>query len=203
MTMIPPRGAARMPEGTTVAKFNSYEDAQAAVNKIAEADVDVKGIAIIGSELRLVERVVARLTYGRVALAGAMRGLYFGLFLGIAMWLIMPAAGLTIVAMPALGIAFGMLLGVVTHSLTKRNREFQSVQQVLPARFELVAPNEALHGARQALGLGSAPAEPVAHPLAAPQTLPKSEQHAAPEQPPATQEGQPESDRPSDESPTR
>ena len=192
-----------MPEGTTVAKFNSYDDAQAAVNKIAEADVDVKGIAIIGSELRLVERVVARLTYGRVALTGAMRGLYFGLFLGIAMWLIMPDAGLTIVAMPALGIAFGMLLGVVTHSLTKRNREFQSVQQVLPARFELVAPNEALHGARQALGLGSVPAAPVEDPPAAPHVPQEPQQQAAPEQPTTAQEGQPESDQPSDESTTR
>lgn len=185
-----------MPEGTTVANYSSYEDAQGAVNKIAEADVDVKGIAIIGTELRLVERVVARLTYGRVALSGAIRGLYFGLFLGIAMWLIMPEAGLTIAAMPILGIAFGMLLGVITHSLTKRNREFQSVQQVLPAKFEVVAPNEVLHDARKALGLGGgAPVEPVASEPVPEQVVPQPHQ--------GEQEGQPESDRPSGDYPER
>lgn len=176
MTMIPPRGAARMPEGTPVATFTSYEAAQAAVNKLSEADIDVRGVALIGTELRLIERVIAKLTYGRVALAGAMRGLYFGLFLGVAVWLLIPDAGLTIVAMPALGIAFGMLLGVLTHALTKRNREFQSVQQVLPAKFELIAPNEVLHEARRVLGPGGAqPQQPEPQQEAAPQPQPENQ----------------------------
>ncbi|MGO3649706.1 general stress protein [Agrococcus casei] len=185
MTMIPARGSTRMPEGASVATFRNYDEAQGAVNKLAEADVNVKGVAIVGTELRLVERVVARLTYGRVALAGAMRGLYFGVFLGVVFWLLVPEAGLTIIAMPALGIAFGMLLGVVTHSLTRKSREFQSVQQVLPAKFELIVPHEVAIDAKRVLGPNFNATPPVQQ--TPPQQVPQQQTPPQQQMPPTQQ----------------
>ena len=144
----------RLPEGVTVATYRSYETAQQAINSLAEAEIDVSGIALVGSDVRVVERVMGRLTWRKVAMAGAMRGLTFGLFLGIVFWLLVPEAGMMVLAMPILGVAFGMLLSIVTHSFTKKNRQYQSVQQILPTTFDLVAPQEVAAAVMHKLGPG-------------------------------------------------
>ncbi len=144
----------RLPEGVTVATYRSYETAQQAINSLAEAEIDVSGIALVGNDVRVVERVMGRLTWRKVAMAGAMRGLTFGLFLGIVFWLLVPEAGMMVLAMPILGVAFGMLLSIVTHSFTKKNRQYQSVQQIIPASFDLVAPQEVAAAVMHKLGPG-------------------------------------------------
>ena len=172
MTMFQGRQANQLPDGVKVATFASYEAAQKAVNALAEADVDVSGMALVGGDVRVVERVIGRLTWGKVAMAGAMRGLTFGLFLGIVFWLLVPTAGAAILAMPAFGVAFGMLLSLVTHSLTKKRRQFQSVQQVVPLTFDLLAPREVAGAAMHKLGPGVVNPQQQPAPQAAP------EQHA-------------------------
>lgn len=142
----------RLPDGVTVATYRNYETAQQAINSLAEADIDISGMALVGSEVRVVERVMGKLTWRKVAMAGAMRGLTFGLFLGIVFWLLVPEAGIAILAMPVLGIAFGMLLSIVTHTFTRKNRQYQSVQQLIPASFDLIAPREVAAAAMHKLG---------------------------------------------------
>ena len=63
--------------------FDKYEDAQKAVDTLSDNGFPVENCLIVGTELKQVERVTARLTWGRVALGGALSGLWLGLFVGL------------------------------------------------------------------------------------------------------------------------
>jgi heat induced stress protein YflT len=54
----------------TVASYTSYEEAQAGVDRLSDERFPVENIEIVGSDLRLVEKVTGRLTRGRAAAAG-------------------------------------------------------------------------------------------------------------------------------------
>lgn len=182
------RGDQTMPRGVVVATFDSYEQAQAAVGKLSKSDADIAGLAIVGNDLKLVERVVGRLTWGKVALAGAMRGLGFGAFIGLVYMLLVPEAIASILLFPLLGLAFGIIMGVVSHSLVRRKRDFASVQQVLASRYDVVAPQEIAGRAMHLIGqraqaAPAAPAEeapPMVEQLPGPASAPE---HASGERP--------------------
>ena len=67
----------------TVASYTSYEEAQAAVDRLSDERFPVENIEIVGSDLRLVEKVTGRLTSGRAAAAGAASDAWFGLFIDL------------------------------------------------------------------------------------------------------------------------
>lgn len=140
-----------------VASFETYEQAQAAIAKMSGAEGDLSGLAIVGNDLKLVERITGRLTWGKVALAGAMRGLGFGAFIGLVYMLLVPEAIGSVLLFPLLGLAFGILLGVVTHSMTRRKRDYASVQQVLAARYDVVAPQQSAGKAMHIIGQRETP----------------------------------------------
>src|ERR1700759_5249108 len=62
-----------------VASFTTYQEAQAAVDKLSDLKFAVEELDIVGSDLRLVEHVTGRLTLGRATAAGAASGAWFGL----------------------------------------------------------------------------------------------------------------------------
>jgi hypothetical protein len=63
----------------TVARFDDYESAQRAVDRLSDDGFPVEKLDIVGSGLRLVERVTGRLTRGRAAGTGALSGMWAGL----------------------------------------------------------------------------------------------------------------------------
>jgi hypothetical protein len=65
-----------------VASFSTYEEAQRAVDFLADRDFPVVRAAIVGEGLRLVEQVTSRTDVGRAALSGAISGSVTGLFFG-------------------------------------------------------------------------------------------------------------------------
>src|SRR5882762_11591709 len=65
----------------TVASFDDYAAAQRAVDRLSDDGFPVEHLDIIGSDLRLVERVTGRLTNARAAAAGAVSGAWFGLMI--------------------------------------------------------------------------------------------------------------------------
>ena len=60
-----------------------YEDAQKAVDFLSDEGFPVENVLIVGTELRQVERVTGRLTWGRVLSAGAASGAWLGLLIGL------------------------------------------------------------------------------------------------------------------------
>jgi uncharacterized membrane protein len=109
----------------TVASFDNYEGAQAAVDRLSDARFPVENLDIVGSGLRLVEQVTGRLTMGRAAAAGAASGAWFGLFIGLLVGLFTRGPewiGLIIGGL-AIGALMGAVLGIFGHSGTPARRD--------------------------------------------------------------------------------
>jgi hypothetical protein len=129
-----------LPKGDLLGTYETYQEAQAVVDRLAKAEFPVSQVAIIGSDLRTVERVTGRLTYGRAAIAGAASGAWMGLFFGLLLTLFSPSAGAIayLFAAVAIGAGFGMLFGIVSYSINRRRHDFTSVHQVIAAHYEIV-----------------------------------------------------------------
>ena len=153
------------PRGEVVANYDTYEAAQDAVDRLAHADFPVQGASIVGNDLKSVERVTGRLSWGRAAGAGAASGLWLGLFFGLVTVFFSASASPTFLfGAVLLGAAFGMLFGLASYAATRRRRDFSSVMQVTASSYSLVVDPETANRARNVLGLGAA--EPVATPAA-------------------------------------
>ncbi len=134
----------------TVARFDDYESAQRAVDRLSDDGFPVEKLDIVGSGLRLVERVTGRLTRGRAASAGTLTGLWAGLLFGILLGVFTPGhAFLAAAATGAiLGAAGGAVFGYVAHARTRGQRDFSSVRQLDATRYELIARDGAVDRAR-------------------------------------------------------
>jgi len=141
-----------LPKGDVLGTYDSYPDAQRVVAKLAEADFPVNQLSIVGNDLKTVERVTGKMTYGRAAIAGALSGLWLGIFFGIVLTLFSPSAGGLILAAAIIGAAFGMLYGIVSFAITKRQRDFTSVHQVLATNYQIVVEPQLVGQARRILG---------------------------------------------------
>ncbi|WP_240739928.1 general stress protein [Leucobacter triazinivorans] len=143
-----------IPKGEIVSTYDRYEHAKHAVDVLARASFPVQQISIVGNDVRSVERVTGRLTYGRVALMGALSGAYLGLFLGILLFIFQPdntAIFGVFISAVVIGAGFGMLFGVLSYAMNRNRRDFSSVMQMVATRYDLVTEPELVHQARQIL----------------------------------------------------
>ncbi|RAX44947.1 ECF transporter S component [Arthrobacter sp. AQ5-06] len=147
-----PDDARTVPTGDTVGSYTSYLDAQKAVDYLADQQFPVQMVSIVGNELKMVERVTGRLSYPRVALSGALSGMWFGLFVGVMLSFFAPSPGyFSILASVLMGAAFFMLFGIVTYAMQRGKRDFTSTSQVVATNYDVVVSVEAAHDARRLL----------------------------------------------------
>lgn len=133
--------------GVQVGSYDDYAGAQKAVDHLSDEGFPVENVTIVGTDLRMVEKVLGRLTLGRAASAGAASGAWFGLFVGLllslfaadgANWLGSVATALLV------GIVFGAVFGAVSYSATGGRRDFTSTSQVIASHYDvLCAPGVA------------------------------------------------------------
>ncbi|MDT3767301.1 hypothetical protein QS713_04360 [Gleimia hominis] len=134
----------QLPTGTEVASYRTYPQAQAAVDKISDMDIDVRGVTIVGTDLRQVERVTGRLTIWKVLGRAALSGIWMGLLFSLLIYLWMPnRTPLILVAGIALGVIFYTAMSVIPYLLSKGKRDFTSVTQIVAGRYMLLATIEA------------------------------------------------------------
>lgn len=147
----------------TVARFDDYETAQHAVDYLSDDGFPVEKLDIVGSDLRLIERVTGRKTKARAAAAGALSGMWMGLLIGILLglftaghaWLGVVAAGL------AIGALWGAVFGFAAHAATRGQRDFSSVRALAAAHYDLIARDGSVERVRTMLGqAGLLPAVP-------------------------------------------
>lgn len=144
--------ARAVPKGDTVGSYSSYLDAQKAVDYLADQQFPVQLVSIVGNELKMVERVTGRLTYPRVALSGALSGMWFGLFVGVMLSFFSTSDGyFSIMTSVLMGAAFFMLFGIVTYAMQRGRRDFTSTSQVVATNYDVVVAFEASHEARRLL----------------------------------------------------
>ncbi|GAA1442752.1 general stress protein [Leifsonia poae] len=162
-----------LPRGEVVETFESYPEAQQAVDVLARADFPVDKVSIIGSDLKSVERVTGKLTWGRVALAGAASGAWLGIFFGLLLVIFSPATNLGfVVAAVLIGAGFGMLFGIVSYAINRRRRDYTSVMQVIATSYSVLVDPDLANRARNLMhvgngGQGAAYAHPSDPPVAA------------------------------------
>ncbi|WP_353827264.1 general stress protein [Agromyces sp. SYSU T0242] len=164
-----------LPTGETVASYETYLEAQSAVDRLAKADFPVKELAIVGHDLTSVERITGTRSWGRTAGGGALSGAWFGTFLGLLFFIFSPSGtSLGVLAAAVLiGAGFGMIFSVVTYSVNRRRRDFTSVMQVLATRYAIVAEPAHVGRAREVLGVTEvAPAAPASDSPPAPPPAP-------------------------------
>jgi hypothetical protein len=150
----------------TVARFDDYETAQRAVDRLSDDGFPVETLDIVGSDLRLVERVTGRLTKTRAAGAGAISGAWLGLLIGILLGLFTTGAWLGVVlGGVAIGAVWGAVFGFAAHAATRGQRDFRSVRALSATRYDLIARDGTAERARTMLDdSGLLPAGPGTHP---------------------------------------
>jgi len=161
--LLPPA----LPTGEVLATYQTYAEAQRAVDTLAKLDFPVKELAIVGNDLKSVERVTGKLTYGRVALRGAATGAWLGIFFGLLFFIFSPTgSSLPFVAAALLiGSGFGMLFALVSYAVNRRRRDFTSTTQVIAGNYQVIVSMERLNRARNLLnGQGESVVPPAAHP---------------------------------------
>lgn len=138
------------PRGDTIARYATYLEAQRAVDYLSDEQFPVQAVTIVGTGLRMVERVTGRLTYPRVALAGAASGAWFGLFVGVLLSLTGVDGGVWLAAI-LFGAGFGVLFGIISYALTGGRRDFTSTSQIVAGEYEVLCLAEQAGAARQLL----------------------------------------------------
>jgi hypothetical protein len=129
-----------IPRGQVVGSYDTYLAAQRAVDYLSDQQFPVQHLSIVGSDLKMVENVLGRLTRGRAALAGAASGAWFGLFVGVLLSLFSDSDtgsfGLVLAAI-AYGVLFGAIFGFVGHALSGGKRDFTSRSKIVASSYEV------------------------------------------------------------------
>jgi hypothetical protein len=137
----------------TVASFSSYDEAQAAVDRLSDDGFPVEHIDIVGSDLRLVERVTGRLTKGGAATAGMASGAWFGLMIGLVIGLFTTGANWLGVVLGGIviGAIWGGVFGYAGHAATQGRRDFSSTKALVAMKYDVVARDGQADAAKQGL----------------------------------------------------
>jgi len=158
-----PSGAPTLPPATqglgdaagptvVVASYPDYAAAQRAVDYLSDNKFPVEKTAIVGTDLRLVENVLGRLTTARAALAGAASGAWFGLFIGLLFGIFSDSGWLSILIVTILvGAIWGAIFGAIAHATTGGRRDFASRSSLQASQYAVTATTDAAEEARALL----------------------------------------------------
>ena len=159
--MAGPMGAGRMARPAlaleypmSLGVFEKYDDAQRAVDYLSDEQFPVQNCMIVGTELKQIERVTGRLTYGKATMAGAVSGLWFGLLVGFLLSFFADSSTsfLPLVLSSAVfGAVFFAVWAVVGYAATGGRRDFTSVSQVVATRYEVLVEHKFAENARALL----------------------------------------------------
>jgi hypothetical protein len=116
----------------------------------------VSGVQIVGSDVRLVETVTGRMSYGRAASAGLISGAWFGLLVGMLLGLFanpdQDPSWTTLLLLGLLwGALFGIVYGLLAHAATRGRRDFSSRSKLVASQYEVTSPVDLAVEARELL----------------------------------------------------
>lgn len=137
----------------SVGIYNSYAEAQKAVDYLADEKFEVQNLAIVGTELKSVERVLGRRNWGTVIGQGVQSGISTGLLVGLVFLLFSrpsSVVALLLVAL-AIGVALGIAFAALGYALSRGKRDFTSVTQTVATKYEVLCEHKVAAQAREML----------------------------------------------------
>lgn len=138
----------------TLGVYDSYSDAQKAVDQLADADFPVSNLAIVGTDLRLIERVTGRRTWGTVLTQGVTSGLSTGFIVAIVMMILQPQPNsffAMLLTALLIGVVIGLAFSILGFLLSRGRRDFTSVSQTVATKYELLCEHKVAAQARELL----------------------------------------------------
>lgn len=148
-----------------LASFDNYLAAQGAVDKLSDNKFPVHKVAIVGVDLRMVEQVLGRMSWGRAAGGGLLTGAWFGLLLGLFVSFFATAEDSNPTTLILLGLlygaGFGIIFGLVSYWMTGGKRDFLSRSQLIATKYDVHVTLDGLGDARKILGLAAQWPPPV------------------------------------------
>jgi hypothetical protein len=149
-----PQGLPRLPTpptGWPIGSYATYREAQQAVDFLADGEFSVSDVTIVGVDLMLVERVIGRLSWGRVLATGAVSGAWFGLFAGVLLSLFLNQGFvLQVLTGLVLGVLSGLMFAAIGHSMS-RGRDFASASQLVAGRYDVLCQPRSAEQGRELL----------------------------------------------------
>ncbi|MGP9694046.1 general stress protein [Brachybacterium sp. AOP25-B2-12] len=132
--------------------YSTYAEVQAVVDTLADHQFAVQNTMIVGTDLKLMERVTGRRTWGRVIGSGILSGMWMGLFVGILFSLVGGQNALaTVVLCVLMGAVFFTVWSVIGYAMSGGRRDFTSTTATIPMQFELLVEHTHADDARRIL----------------------------------------------------
>ncbi|MCW2810054.1 MAG: hypothetical protein JWP61_512 [Friedmanniella sp.] len=137
----------------SVGIYDTYADAQKAVDYLSDEKFEVQNLAIVGTDLKSVERVLGRRSWGTVIAQGVQSGISTGLLVSLVMLIFVQPRSFVLLLLAAMAI--GILLGVgfqaAAYALSRGRRDFTSVTQTVATRYEVLCEHKVAAQAREML----------------------------------------------------
>ena len=146
------KAAFRLQFPQSLAVYDDYATAQKTVDFLSDEGFPVQNCMIVGTDLKQMERITGRLTTGRVALNGALSGLWLGLFVGLIFSFFGTGNVVAeIISTMFLGLLFGVIWSLVGFSMQRGQRDFSSISQVIATKYEVLVEHKVAANAREIL----------------------------------------------------
>jgi hypothetical protein len=134
-------------ERRSIASFETYAEAQTAVDFLSDRRFPVEHLTIVGEDLRTVEQVTGRLDWGRAALQGLLSGAMVGAFVGLLFGLFsigdpVGSAFALLLWGAVIGAISGVVFGLLGYAMSGGRRDFTSVGGMQAGRYDLLADAE-------------------------------------------------------------
>lgn len=137
----------------SVGIYVTYDEAQRAVDHLADSNFPVANLAIVGTDLKLMERVTGRRTWATVLSQGAMSGVSTGLMVGLFMLVLFPSENFLaqLLLALAIGVTIGLLFAGLGYAMSRGRRDFTSVSQTVANKYEILCEHKVAGQARELL----------------------------------------------------
>ena len=136
----------------SLAVYDDYATAQKTVDFLSDKEFPVEHLSIVGTDLKRIERITGRLTWGRIAVGGILSGLWLGFFVGLIFALFTAADTWEVLLSTALfGATFGLVWALIGYAFTRGQRDFSSVSQIVATKYEILVEHKVAAQARELL----------------------------------------------------
>jgi hypothetical protein len=137
----------------SVGIYQTYAEAQKAVDFLSDHKFEVQNLAIVGTDLKSVERVLGRRSWGTVIAQGVQSGVSTGLLVGLVMLIFTKPSSILILLLVtlAIGIALGVGFNAAAYAMTGGRRDFTSVTQTVATKYEVLCEHKVAAQAREIL----------------------------------------------------